>query len=176
MKKMKMILATMLSVVVVLGGVIPVNAASSEVTFEVMETDTNVGVTVPSQMPIVFNEDGTNTYPKNWKITNDSNVAGVYLSKMTFAPNNGWTLLGEEEQARYNPANTKSVRFFIGTEDVMNEVVPTQGVGVVNYSDYEIAMPAGTSQVIKMNVERGAFTERINTQKSFDIELNFEFI
>lgn len=176
MKKMKMILAAMLSVVVVFGGVIPVNAASSEVTFEVIQTDTNVGVTVPSQMPIIFNEDGTNTYPQNWTITNDSAVAGVYLSKMTFTPNNGWGLLEDAEQARYNPANTKKVRFTIGTASVMNEVIPTSGVGEVTYSDREIPIPAGTSEVIKVHVERGAFTESINTQKSFDIELDFKFI
>lgn len=75
------VLAAILSVVVIMGAAIPVNAASTDVNIEVKETTMdNVSVTVPTTVPIVFNEDGTNTLPSNWTIENISSIAGIHLS------------------------------------------------------------------------------------------------
>ena len=83
MKKVKVLLAALLSVTVVLGTVVPTQAASSTVDIEVKATDMdNVSVTVPSSIPIVFNADGSNTLPTNWTIENKSAIAGIHLSKI----------------------------------------------------------------------------------------------
>ena len=74
------IVAAILSVVVIMGAAIPVNAASTDVNIEVKATAMdNVSVTVPTVLPIVFNEDGTNTLPSNWTIENISSIAGIHL-------------------------------------------------------------------------------------------------
>ena len=65
------IVAAILSLVVIMGAAIPVNAASADVNIEVKATTMdNISVTVPTTVPIVFNEDGTNTLPSNWTIEN----------------------------------------------------------------------------------------------------------
>ena len=83
MKKIKVLLATLLSVTVVLGAVVPTYAASSDVNIEVKATSMdNVSVTVPTSIPIVFNADGSNTLPTNWTIENLSAIAGIHLSQI----------------------------------------------------------------------------------------------
>ena len=79
-KKMNVVLAMVLSVTLLFGATISANAASASVTFKVEQTDINTAVTVPGQLPIIFNADGTNTYPSNWKIYNNSELAGVHLT------------------------------------------------------------------------------------------------
>ena len=78
-KKMNVVLAMVLSMTLLLGATISANAADVTVSFEVQKTDVNLDMTVPSELPIVFNYDGTNTYPTNWRITNNSTLAGVHL-------------------------------------------------------------------------------------------------
>ena len=62
-KKMSVMLAMVLSVTLLFGATISANAASSTVTFTVEQSDITTAVTVPGQLPIIFNADGTNTYP-----------------------------------------------------------------------------------------------------------------
>ena len=82
------VLAAILSFVAIMGAAIPVNAASADVNIEVKATTMdNVSVTVPTTLPIVFNEDGTNTLPSNWTIENISSIAGVHLSAVDMNAN-----------------------------------------------------------------------------------------
>ena len=77
MKKLNVLLAAVLSVALLFGANISASAASAEVQFEVKATDVNVAVNVPTTLPIIFNEDGTNTYPTNWTIENKSAIARI---------------------------------------------------------------------------------------------------
>jgi lysophospholipase L1-like esterase len=82
MKKVKVLLASLLSITVVLGTVVPSYAAEpvSEVKIEIEATDMNVSVTVPSTLPIVFNADGTNTFADNYQnVAADADYLTIYL-------------------------------------------------------------------------------------------------
>ena len=169
-------LALVLTLAVVMQGVIPVNAASSEVQIEVKATDMNLAVTVPSKLPIIFNEDGSNTYPQNWTVTNESTIAGVCLREIVFTPANDWDFLYLGEKAKDLPADTKKVRIYVGTEAVKKQALYETGCARATYSASEIQIPAGASKDIKITVERGAFTESIDMHKAFDMEVDFRFI
>ena len=175
-KKLNMFLSALLVVTVLLGGTMPAQAASAEVGIEIKATDVNVAVTVPSQVPIVFNEDGTNTYPENWTVTNESKIAGVYLLQVIFTPTSDWEFLSLGEHAKDLPANTKKVRFFVGTEEHMNEAHVAAGLAGATFYNSDIRLPASTSKEIKFEVERGAFTQGVDMHKAFDMELDFSFI
>lgn len=181
MKKMKVLLAALLSVTVVLGTAVPTYAASADVNIEVQETTMdNVSVTVPTSIPIVFNADGTNTLPTNWTIENLSTIAGIHLSQIDMnAGNSGWKLLDDSQNVKTISKDTKSIKFSVGKAGALKLVVPTSGTenasGTVTFGDTEISIPSGKTQVLSFDVERGAFTKSEASAKAFDMVLTFKF-
>ena len=173
-------LALVLTLAVVMQGVIPVNAASAEVGIEIKATDINMAVTVPSQIPIIFNEDGTNTYPENWTIVNESEIAGVYLDKVRLTQEERvWAIASNVVDVSDFSANTKTVKFYVGTTDNLKVVEPEGGMTTINGScsfARELPIPAGENLTLGFKVERCAFTESQDMQKAFDVEFTFEFM
>lgn len=181
MKKMKVLMAALLSVTVVLGAVVPANAASTDVEIKVEATDMDkVSVTVPSTLPIIFNADGTNTLPSNWTIENNSTFAGIHVSQITLdAEGSGWKLLGELERVADLTADTKAMKLSIGSGTVMEYVQTSSGTasetGSATYGDTDISIGAGESTTLTFDVERGAFTTTEPSAKAFEMVLTFEF-
>jgi len=175
------VLATILSFVVLVGAALPVNAASADVNIEVKATTMdNVSVTVPTALPIVFNEDGTNTLPTNWTIENISSIAGIHLSTVDMnAGASGWKVLSASQDTKTLSKDTKSIKFSLGKSGALKLVAPTSGnesaTGSVSFGDTEIAIPSGKTQVLSFDVQRGAFTKDIATAKAFDMILTFNF-
>ena len=181
MKKTSIIMAALLSVTILFSGVIPAQAASAEVNIEVKATTMdNVSVTVPTTLPVVFNEDGTNTLPTNWTIENISSIAGIHLSEVDMdAKTSGWKLLSASQDTKVLKADTKSIQFSIGEEGALKLVAPTSGnenaVGRVTFEETEIAIPSGETAVLSFDIKRGAFTEDMAAAKAFDMVLTFNF-
>ena len=80
--KMNVVLAMVLSMTLLFGATISANAASAEVKFDVKQTDINLAINVPTTLPIIFNEDGINTYPTNCEIQNVGVLGCVCLKKV----------------------------------------------------------------------------------------------
>ena len=179
-KKLNMFLSALLVVTVLLGGTMPAKAASAEVGIEIKVTDVNVAITVPSQVPIVFNEDGTNTYPENWTITNDG-IAKMRVKRIDANANGSeWTIAGPDTDISKLPANTKTIQLYIGDEDYKGTVYPSNGYtddeALVLFPDSSMNIPAGEELVVDFEVIRGAFTESASMEKAFDLECIFEFM
>ena len=180
MRKVKVLLAALLSVTTVFGAMIPTHAASSEVQIEIEATDMNVSVTVPSTLPIVFHADGTNTFPTNWTIENKSAIAGIHLTGVEMdAEKTDWRLLEGSVDVKMQSADCKSIQFFMGKENALKLIVPTEGTesakGAVTFEKVDISIPAGGKQNISFDVERGAFTQTEASAKAFQMVLNFAF-
>ncbi|MBQ8803220.1 MAG: hypothetical protein IJZ53_06290 [Tyzzerella sp.] len=180
-KKMNVVLAMVLSLILLFGATISANAASAEVKFDVKVTDINLSVNVPTTLPIIFNEDGTNTYPTNWEIQNVGNLAGVYLKTVELeATDAGWIVLDKDENVSTLPADTKAIKFKMGKEGALRVVEPrtsdNPSLGLMNLTEDEITIPAGSSQVIQFEVERGAFTKGISSRTTFNMILTFKYI
>lgn len=181
MKKVKVLMAALLSVTVVLGTAVPTYAASTDVKIEVQATDMdNVSVTVPTTLPIVFNADGTNTLPSNWTIENKSTIAGIHLSNIRMdAGDTEWKLLADSEDVTGLSADTKSIKFSVGKAGALKLVAPSSGTasatGSVNFDNTEISIPSGETQILSFAVERGAFTVTEASAKAFDMVLTFNF-
>ncbi len=181
MKKVKVLLAALLSVTVVLGTAVPTQAASSTVDIEVKATDMdNVSVTVPSSIPIVFNADGTNTLPTNWTIENKSIIAGIHLANIEMnAGTSGWKLLSSSHNVKEMSVDTKSIQFSVGLEGNLQLVAPTNGdedgTGSVTFGKTDISIPSGETKSLAFHVERGAFTNSEASAKAFDMVLTFNF-
>ena len=182
MKKVQVLIAALLSVTVVLGTAVPTYAKEpvSEVKIEVNATDMNVSVTVPSTLPIVFNADGTNTFPEHWTIENVSALAGIHLKQIDLnAGGTGWTLVKDTAKVRTQTVNGKAIKFSAGVDGKMQLVEPTNGseseMGSAIFGDTDICIASGGSKDLMFVVERGAFTETTVSAKAFTMELGFEF-
>lgn len=175
------VLAAILSLVVIMGAAIPVNAASADVKIQVEKTTMdNVSVTVPSTLPIVFVEDGTNILPSDWTIENISDIAGIHLSSVDMNSNeSGWKLLAASQDTRTLKADTKSIKFSVGKPGALKLVAPLTGNegmgGSVRFDANAITIAAGQSQVLAFDVQRGAFTQDIAAATAFIMTLTFKF-
>lgn len=179
--KMNVVLAMVLSVTLLFGATISANAASAEVKFDVKQTDTNLAINVPTTLPIIFNEDGTNTYPTNWEIQNVGVLGCVCLKNVEMeATDAGWTLLDEKVDTSKLPVDTKSVKFKMGTEGSLRTVNPrtsdNPSLGLMYLEDDELTIEAGESKLIQFEVERGAFSKDISNRTTFNITLVFKYI
>lgn len=182
MNKTKVLLAALLSATVVLGGVIPAQAAqTAEVTIDVKATTMDrTSVTVPGTLPVVFNEDGTNLLPSDWKIENVSTIAGIHLAKVEMdSKESGWKLLSDSADTKTLPVDTKSIQFYMGKAGELKLIAPTSGTesttGSFEFEAEDISIPSGETQVISFNINRGAFKTAKAAAKAFDMVLTFEF-
>lgn len=174
------VLVAALMMVVVMGAAIPVNAASAEVQIQVNATDMNTSVTVPTQLPIIFNEDGTNTYPENWIIKNESSIARIYLEEINLdASDSGWKILESGKDVTKLTADTKEIQFAVDAPQYFKYAEPEgSNVGTkanIQYSVNDIVLEPQKTATLGFVVQRGAFTESIDMQKAFDMELVFKF-
>lgn len=161
---------------------IPTFAASSEVYITVEATA--VDVTVPGggegddsgegtgaeALPIVFKADGSNVYPTNWTITNNSKIAGVTLKSVKLTGTNGWELLGSDTDTKTLAADSKKIKFYMGKPNQLEQIVPN-GTTLAS----PITIPAEGSQTFGFKVDRAAFSQAQNASKAFDMLLVFEF-
>lgn len=182
MKKVKVLLASLLSITVVLGSVVPSYAAEpvSEVQIAIEATDMNVSVTVPSTLPIIFNADGTNTFADNWSIKNISALAGIHLTGVHLnGDGTGWKVVKDSATVKTQEVNGKSVKFFVGVPETMQLVMPSNGseseTGTATFDVDDICIPSGATKTLEFAVERGAFTETTASAKAFSMTLDFAF-
>lgn len=182
MKKVKVLLATLLSATVVLGTTVSTYATepAADVNIEINATDMNVSVTVPSVLPIVFNADGTNTIPDNWEIQNISAIAGIHLTEVALdAEASGWVLLSDDRNVSELTADTKAVKFYAGNAGALKLVKPTEGTecttGSVTFEESELSISSGEAKKLSFQVERGAFKQTQASSKAFKMLLTFDF-
>ena len=178
MKKLNVLLAAVLSVALLFGANISASAASAEVQFQVKATDPNVAVNVPTTLPIIFNEDGTNTYPTNWSIENKSAIARIYLYSVALTADNDWTLMTGGMDPKFEDADSKRVKFYVGPEGNLQYMSGRDNgtTGYVEFEPEEFTIVSGGSKDLSFKVERGAYTQNANFQKAFDMVLTFKFL
>lgn len=175
---MNKIFAAILSVTLLFGATMSANAAEASVLLTVEQSDINTAVTVPGQIPIIFNADGTNTYPTNWKISNTGEYTGVYLDYIKAEENSsGWELLGESEDLTKLSHDTQAFKFYMGKPENLKIFKPlADGGGSISFAENErISIPAGSSQLFGFKMERGVFNTARAEHIALKITLNFAY-
>ncbi len=175
-KKMSVMLAMVLSVTLLFGATISANAASATVTFQVEQSDVTTAVTVPGQLPIIFNANGTNTYPTNWTVYNNSELGAVRLRTADLVTRNDWDLVNETTDIKTNARDSKQIKFYMGAPNELRIFKPSSDSSRLSFEEeYEIVIPAGGSQKFEFKVERGAFKTALAEHIAFDLVLTFEY-
>lgn len=152
-------------------------SASTDVKIETKATQMNI--TVPTSIEFIFNEDGTNTLPTNFDITNNSQIAGVSLVKVEMnALTSGWRLLPASADTKTLAVDQKDIQFYMGLanqEKLVSSGNSASTSGSASWDNGELAIEASQSQNISFNVQRGAFNTSESSAKAFDMILSFEF-
>ena len=176
----KILLSSILSLGVLASTASVANAADFTSQIEVEVKATTVNVTVPSSAPFIFNEDETNTLPSNWSVTNNSNLSKVYISKISIdGTDAGWKVVNDTYDLKTMSVNTKNVRLKFGKEGDLKLISPVSGnentKGEYTFGASDIVIPAGTSQELKFDIERGSFTQAQSKSKAFGMTIEFNF-
>ena len=176
-KKMNVALAMVLSMTLLFGATISANAASSTVTFTVEQTDITTAVTVPGQLPVIFNANGTNTLPTNWRVYNNSELGAVRLKLVELTERSDWKVVNEATDITKNTHDTKEIKFYMGAPNKLRIFTPYSGGGSkMSFEDeYEIVIPAGGYQQFDFEIKRGAFKTALSEHIAFDLVLTFEY-
>lgn len=154
-------------------------SATGQIDIEIKAT--NVDVTVPATAPFVFNEDESTTTPSNWKVINNSEIARVYLSKVSVdGTEAGWKVVDGSYDLKTMAVNTKNIRLKFGKEGEEKLVSPVDSASEGNVGEYtfdpsDIVVPAQSEQVLKFNIERGSFTNAEASAKAYEMTLEFNF-
>lgn len=116
----------------------------------------SVNVTVPSNISVVFNEDGTNTIG-NYVVENNSLVP-ITVNTVEVSPNNGWSIVQQGSEILKDTKNLALSLFDKWLSSGNNEL--------------SVTIEEGGSKDVSPSIERGAWTSPI---KESAFNLNFEY-
>ena len=149
------------------------------VNVDIQAKATTVNVTVSDTAAFVFNEDGTNTTPSNFTVTNNSEIAGLHLVSANFTQeaDKGWTIEDQNYSFKTMAKDTKKVALQLGAEGKLKDVIKgTDGkTGKATFGANDFQLPAKTSKTVKFGVKRGAFSQAVANETAFKMVMNYEF-
>lgn len=151
--------------------------------FTVDAKATNVNVTVPTTAPFVLDENGDTLVPRNFRVKNNSAIAGIYLESISLdAKTNGWEVVNQDFDLKTMDVDSKKLRVTFGKEGKMKLVAPTNAgvrgnskTGSVTFDSGEIDIEAEQTQKLDFKIDRGAFSEAVANANAFDMTLRFRF-
>lgn len=153
-----------------------VSPSSTDINIEAKAT--TVKMTVPTTATFVFNEDGSNTYPTDFTITNNSS-AKVVLQKAVFTEVNSWKL----QEVGYDFSNTKDARELslkLGNKeetlvDVAKNETSSKWEAEFNYNLNKNGVTDGSdSLTFGWEADRGYYATAISSEKALTMELHFD--
>lgn len=166
-----------------LGLIIPamaVTASAFSSELKIQTEATTIDVTVPGQAAMIFNEDGSNIVPLNFKVVNNSQIAGIYMSEIDLdAGLSGWKIVNPTVDLKTMAVDSKAIRLAMGEQGNEKAAVPTAGTedstAKITYGVKGFVVPSASEKIINFDVERGAFSKNIPAGDAFTMNLNFEF-
>ena len=142
---------------------------------EIRTEATLVDVTVPSTLPIVFNEDGSNTVPDNYAIKNNS-MSAIHLSGVTLdAQGSGWKVIPESMDPSKFIANTRQILFLVNSKAVTPMLNEPMETGSARFDPDEVVIEPGQSVTLDFEVYRGSFTVPLENTAAFTMTTTFDF-
>lgn len=144
----KILMVSLLSCLSIYGGFKAYNANASP--------NSQVNVTVPSDVSVIFNEDGTNTI-SNYNITNNSLVP-ITVDNINLSSKNGWSIVPIGSKIL---RDTKSLSLSLFNK-WLNE-------GDNNMS---VVIDEGSNKNLSPLVERGAWTKEVK-ESAFDLNISY---
>ena len=142
---------------------------------EIRTEATLVDVTVPSTLPIVFREDGSNTVPDNYTIQNNS-MSAIHLTSVGLdAQGSGWKVIPESMDPTQFVANTRQILFLVNSKAVAPMLNEPMETGSARFDPDEVVIEPGQSVTLDFEVYRGSFTVPLENTAAFTMTTTFDF-
>ena len=122
------------------------------------ETTKNVDVTVPSNLSIVFEEDGT-TSVSEFTISNNM-IVPISICNIHIATRNGWALCESDNNI---PVDAKQLEFQIEQFSMSEED-----------NIVDIPIDYQTNRTLEVQIRRGAWTTSHESEAAFELEFEYE--
>lgn len=117
----------------------------------------NINVTVPTDISIIFNEDGTNSI-NEFKIENGMPVP-ITIESIHVTENNEWELVSEGTTILLD---SKKMIFKVEGSDLQN-----------GNNTFDIIVPKNSEKIIDLEVDRGAWTTSKNKENAFTLQVEY---
>lgn len=177
----KSILSSLLAAGLVLSSSLPAFAATTGsygTSVDIEVRNETMDMTVPTTLPMIFLEDGQNTLPSNWKVTNNSAKSNVYLSKIAVdGSESGWQVVADDYEIS-SAKDLKALELKMGVKSSEKLVAPIFDIkntkGEATFQNTDLVINKGETKEISILVERGTFSHAIANSKAFDMTLEFE--
>lgn len=118
------------------------------------ETGENISLTVPSELAVVFESDGTNAVGE-FQISNQSRVP-IHFTSVNVTEYNGWKLIGEDTTI---PANQKLLVFKLGGNCLYR-----------GNNALALQIPESAKKNLQIEVRRGAWSQAHSMERAFEME------
>lgn len=151
-------------------GLVPLSSFAAEI--DGATSNDGVNVTIPTEINVKFNADGTNTID-NLGIVNNSKNKEIYVNSISLdGSENNWSLLDSKTDIKTLSKDSKKVQFYVN-----DNIIEPNGEykGLINFENKYSTIDSGDSGSLKFSINRGAFTKDIDAQKMFDMTINFGY-
>lgn len=140
---------------------------SSETNIDLNVEAATIDVTVPSSIDFIFNSDGSNTVPTNWKIENNGQVE-VMVSSLNLASVNDWKLSSKA------PTETNDKTIVLTIDNTLGTIAQ-DGLSATYFNDGSLKIAKDDSHTFELGVQRANFSKNIASSKAFTATLNFKY-
>lgn len=165
--------------------VVPVQAGSNETDMKIEIKASVIDVNMPTELPVVFESDGSNTIP-DFVIQNNStvdlNVHKIVVDEIKAEDGDQWTLTDNAEDFLEMENDVKTILVSVGQvgseSGLALETNPQQTAlkrGVAKFESGAFKVPKNQSRSLGIKIKRGVFTKEAPATDAFKIKVDFNF-
>lgn len=165
--------------------VVPVQASSNETDMKIEIKASVIDVNMPTELPVVFESDGSNTIP-DFVIQNNStvdlNLHRVTFSEIKAVAGDQWSLTAEPDDFLEMENNVKTILVKTGAigqeKGLILQENPQQTAlkdGIASFESGELKVPKNQSRSLGIKIKRGVFTKEASATDAFKIKVDFNF-
>ena len=152
--------------------------AANTSTVNITTKPTLVDVTLPTSYTIIFESDGTNTYPA-FEIQNNSKIGQIDLKNISAKANGNWKFAADTTILNRMPKDTKQIKLKLGDKSkekaLSNNSSSPAAQVTANYAVNDFRIPAASKKQLSFVVDRTAFSKSA-TDPAFGLTLTFDYV
>lgn len=152
--------------------------AANTSTVNITTKPTLVDVTLPTAYTIVFEADGTNTYP-NFEIHNNSKIGQIDLKNITAKASGNWKFAPDKTVLNRMPKDTKQIKLKLGDKSkekaLSNTTTSPSAQVTANYAANDFRIAALSTKQLSFVVDRTVFSKSA-TDQAMGLTLTFDYV
>lgn len=144
----------------------PIHA--KDISVESTNASTEINVSIPTELPIKMNRNGTNTIPKNFPIINRSKEMNFTISRIEINSSGEWRIVSPDTDMTKLKVDDKALKF--GINELGKDPIYLNSDGKNGSLDTNTKLYTGETVFLIFEVERTALSKNINEPNAFNME------